>query len=109
MNDMTLEAIIQQNCIRLLSHKEFGCKFITKEDNLAHRDGKTSAVLLKKILIDRLYDINSYEYKGQTYKFSASNISRAVDDLDYRDWETDRKSTRLNSSHRSLSRMPSSA
>ena len=26
-----------------------------------------------------------------------------------RDWETDRKSTRLNSSHRSLSRMPSSA
>ena len=29
--------------------------------------------------------------------------------LQYRDWETDRKSTRLNSSHRSLSRMPSSA
>ena len=31
--------------------------------------------------------------------------------LRYRDWETiqDRKSTRLNSSHRSLSRMPSSA
>ena len=27
----------------------------------------------------------------------------------YRDWETDRKSTRLNFSHRSLSRMPSSA
>ena len=27
----------------------------------------------------------------------------------YRDWETDRKSTRLNSSHRSLSRMPTSA
>ena len=27
----------------------------------------------------------------------------------YRDWEADRKSTRLNSSHRSLSRMPSSA
>ena len=27
----------------------------------------------------------------------------------YRDWETDRKSTGLNSSHRSLSRMPSSA
>ena len=30
-------------------------------------------------------------------------------DYSYRDWETDRKSTRLNSSHRSLSRMPSSA
>ena len=31
------------------------------------------------------------------------------DESVYRDWETDRKSTRLNSSHRSLSRMPSSA
>ena len=30
-------------------------------------------------------------------------------EANYRDWETDRKSTRLNSSHRSLSRMPSSA
>ena len=29
--------------------------------------------------------------------------------LDYRDWETDRKSTRLNSSHSAKSRMPSSA
>ena len=32
-----------------------------------------------------------------------------IGDACYRDWETDRKSTRLNSSHRSLSRMPSSA
>ena len=29
--------------------------------------------------------------------------------LPYRDWETDRKSTRLNSSHSRASRMPSSA
>ena len=29
--------------------------------------------------------------------------------MQYRDWETDRKSTRLNSSHLKLSRMPSSA
>ena len=34
---------------------------------------------------------------------------KIVLDGSYRDWETDRKSTRLNSSHRSLSRMPSSA
>ena len=31
------------------------------------------------------------------------------DELGYRDWETDRKSTRLNSSHEIPSRMPSSA
>ena len=32
-----------------------------------------------------------------------------ADRFGYRDWETDRKSTRLNSSHLKLSRMPSSA
>ena len=36
-------------------------------------------------------------------------VSSFTSGLEYRDWETDRKSTRLNSSHRSLSRMPSSA
>ena len=30
-------------------------------------------------------------------------------EIQYRDWETDRKSTRLNSSHSAKSRMPSSA
>lgn len=83
MNDnITLEQVIQQNCINLLSHKDFGYKFITKEDNLILRENKTSAVLLKKILIERLYALNSYEYKGQNYKFSANNIAKAVEDLD---------------------------
>ena len=39
-------------------------------------------------------------------KFAARNIDG---ESDYRDWETDRKSTRLNSSHSGESRMPSSA
>ena len=38
-----------------------------------------------------------------------SYFSNNIQGREYRDWETDRKSTRLNSSHRSLSRMPSSA
>ena len=41
------------------------------------------------------------------YGINAMQIDHEV--CNYRDWETDRKSTRLNSSHRSLSRMPSSA
>ena len=32
-----------------------------------------------------------------------------IESRPYRDWETDRKSTRLNSSHSAKSRMPSSA
>jgi len=81
-NDITLERIIQQNCINLLSHKDFGYEFISKVDNLIFRENKTASVLLKKILIERLYAINGYQYKGQDYKFSASNISKAIEDLD---------------------------
>ena len=47
-----------------------------------------------------------------TFSFGFVSAQYLVEDNDiteYRDWETDRKSTRLNSSHRSLSRMPSSA
>ena len=40
---------------------------------------------------------------------AAKILVRSSSMVIYRDWETDRKSTRLNSSHRSLSRMPSSA
>ena len=36
-------------------------------------------------------------------------IEQPDEDTYYRDWETDRKSTRLNSSHITRSRMPSSA
>ena len=43
----------------------------------------------------------------------AISLNRAVLTMNrrdvYRDWETDRKSTRLNSSHSAKSRMPSSA
>ena len=38
-----------------------------------------------------------------------NTASLVVDKRRYRDWETDRKSTRLNSSHSAKSRMPSSA
>ena len=40
---------------------------------------------------------------------AANSTSTARAKLVYRDWETDRKSTRLNSSHSAKSRMPSSA
>ena len=41
------------------------------------------------------------------YEFGARRAS--IIETVYRDWETDRKSTRLNSSHSAKSRMPSSA
>ena len=48
---------------------------------------------------------------GVTLNFTDSNVWKQLkaDMTGYRDWETDRKSTRLNSSHSAKSRMPSSA
>ena len=52
---------------------------------------------------------------GDKNKWSCSDLSgvpivnHPENTPGYRDWETDRKSTRLNSSHLKLSRMPSSA
>ncbi|UOQ49623.1 type I restriction endonuclease subunit R [Gracilibacillus caseinilyticus] len=39
-------------------------------------------VLLKTVLEDKLKELNAYEYKGDTYKFSNSNIQQAIRDLD---------------------------
>ena len=44
-----------------------------------------------------------------TSKINLGKDRLIADNTRYRDWETDRKSTRLNSSHLKLSRMPSSA
>ena len=49
-----------------------------------------------------IVDINARMLIADVTKTVGSNIG-------YRDWETDRKSTRLNSSHITRSRMPSSA
>ena len=47
---------------------------------------------------------DSLEMAGRAYGICSQGIGKC-----YRDWETDRKSTRLNSSHSAKSRMPSSA
>ena len=49
---------------------------------------------------------NEITVRDEVGNFSLHKDKEAVT---YRDWETDRKSTRLNSSHEIPSRMPSSA
>ena len=46
--------------------------------------------------------------KNNGYEIKLKNVKKVIESA-YRDWETDRKSTRLNSSHSAKSRMPSSA
>ena len=54
-----------------------------------------------------------YHWNDKNFNANYGGIPKNVflysSDLLYRDWETDRKSTRLNSSHITRSRMPSSA
>ena len=80
------ENVLQQNCIKLLSDKrsfgEFNIKFISQEDNIEYRGGKTSSVLLKNVMRDRLKAINSFDYKGQKYQFSLANIEKAIEDME---------------------------
>ena len=52
------------------------------------------------------YEKNEQKLDGEVLK---RFIALGADGDLYRDWETDRKSTRLNSSHITRSRMPSSA
>ena len=63
------------------------------------------------IILLLVVDLGVFHRKSHEVKIKEALIWSAVwiSLAAYRDWETDRKSTRLNSSHRSLSRMPSSA
>ena len=49
------------------------------------------------------------QYRAELIEASTRVIDSGWYIQGYRDWETDRKSTRLNSSHSGESRMPSSA
>ena len=59
-------------------------------------------------LENKIDDIRS-KYNGDDGLSHDSMLKISNIRKQYRDWETDRKSTRLNSSHLKLSRMPSSA
>ena len=77
-------------------------------------DGTEKALkVLKKIEADKKFSefarekFNEVGINGNSTK--AEDMLETLHTMVYRDWETDRKSTRLNSSHSGESRMPSSA
>ena len=62
--------------------------------------------IINKGVARRLGGLHSANLAIESLDFS--EVARCST-AEYRDWETDRKSTRLNSSHSAKSRMPSSA
>lgn len=73
------ENISQKPAIEVL--KKLGYNYIPSEEAEKMR-GNLYNVLLKDILKEKLMEINGYEYKGKTYKFSDKNIEQAIKDLD---------------------------
>ena len=71
-------------------------------ENLGECDRRQYLDMAKLIFMYQIDDINYEEFRVQA-------VYALLNHAPYRDWETDRKSTRLNSSHSAKSRMPSSA
>ena len=61
--------------------QKLGYKYISEEENKKLRNYILTDVMFKDILAKKLNEINSYEYKGEKYKFSASTIGQAIKDL----------------------------
>lgn len=58
-----------------------GYTYLSPEQALAARGGKTSQVLLEGMLRERLKQNNRIQYKGQSYLFSEENIQTAIQRL----------------------------
>lgn len=61
--------------------QKLGYKYISEEENKNLRNNILTDVIFKDILAKKLNEINSYEYKGEKYKFSANTIGQAIKDL----------------------------
>ena len=81
-----------------------GISTICKELSIMHNQSGYCMVNLTKERKSKTRYV--HRLVAQAYLENHNNLPQVNQ---YRDWETDRKSTRLNSSHSAKSRMPSSA
>lgn len=70
------EHISQIPALQLLM--KMGYKYLSPDEALAARGGRTSNVLLEGVLKQQLAAINRIEYKGKEFVFSDANINAAV-------------------------------
>ncbi|MCB0549297.1 MAG: restriction endonuclease subunit R, partial [Phaeodactylibacter sp.] len=61
--------------------QNLGYAYLSPEEALALRGGKSSAVLLEGVLEAQLHKINHLQYKGVEYDFSPGNIQAAINTL----------------------------
>lgn len=80
MDKSYLEAYDQKNVIELITN--IGYNYISSEQYEELGKHRIKEVLLRGRAQEKLMDINSYEYKRTTRKFSKENINTAIDELD---------------------------
>jgi len=68
--------ISQIPALKLLMN--MGWKYLSPDEALAARGGRSSNVLLEDILKDQLEKINKIDYKQKEFRFSESNINNAI-------------------------------
>jgi type I restriction enzyme, R subunit len=56
--------------------------YLPTKEQMLQRDNDTARFLLKDIAANALMRINSYEHKGQSYKFSEKDIADAISELE---------------------------
>ena len=61
--------------------QNLGYTYLTPDEALRQRNGKTTNVLLEDVLRKQLEIINSFQYKGNTFGFSPSNIQTGIQAL----------------------------
>ena len=58
--------------------RKMGWQYLTPEQADEQRNHLRSAVLLEKVLLQQLHAINRFEYRGETYDFSQTNLQSAL-------------------------------
>ena len=81
----------------------------TKQIMSYHKNPKEWEESIRGFVFTPRLDQLLAEIEKRGYKWFVETDTERYFTRAYRDWETDRKSTRLNSSHSAKSRMPSSA
>jgi type I restriction enzyme R subunit len=61
--------------------QNLGYIYLTPDEALKQRNGKTTNVLLEDILRKQLQKINSFQYKGNKFEFSPANVQSGINAL----------------------------
>jgi type I restriction enzyme R subunit len=91
----------QVPALRLLVN--LGWTYLSPEEALNARGGRTGRVLLTSILARKLSELNSIHFKGTEHRFSDANIQQAIQALEHREPDS---AVRVNEGVYDLLRLP---